>query len=181
MGFNFRKSINLGNGMRLNLGKKSASVSMGKKGVRHSVSTTGRQTTTLSVPGTGVSYSHTTGTKKAAAEKKKRETAKQNAKLTKEQEKLEREKQQLAQERAELERMKLENERRKIAEEKAALERERDGTHPEQPQGKQRFSFRKREAAPSAEPAAEALKPAPQPPSGSTSNPYSSGKAKKSY
>ena len=123
MGFNFRKSINLGKGLRLNLGKKSASISVGKKGVRHSISTTGRQTTTLSIPGTGVSYTHTTGTKKAAAEKKKKEAAKQSAKLAKEKEKLEKEKQKLAAERAELERMKIENERKKIAEEKAALQR----------------------------------------------------------
>ena len=57
MGFNFRKSFSLGNGVRVTVGKKSASVSVGKKGVRGSISTTGRATGTVSIPGTGLSYS----------------------------------------------------------------------------------------------------------------------------
>ena len=71
MGFNFRKTISLGKGLKLNLGKKSASVTIGKKGVHHTISTTGRQTTTVGIPGTGLSYSTTTGTKKQAAAAKK--------------------------------------------------------------------------------------------------------------
>lgn len=63
MGFNFKRSIKLAPGVRLNLGKKSASVSVGKRGVRHSVSTTGKHTTTISIPGTGVSYTTSTGGK----------------------------------------------------------------------------------------------------------------------
>ena len=35
---------------------KSASVSFGTKGVRKTISTSGRETTTFSIPGTGVSY-----------------------------------------------------------------------------------------------------------------------------
>ena len=69
MGFNFRKTISLGKGLKLNLGKKSASVTVGKKGVHHTISTTGKQTTTVGIPGTGLSYSTTTGTKKQAAKK----------------------------------------------------------------------------------------------------------------
>ena len=57
MGFNFRKSFSLGNGVRVTVGKKSASVSVGRKGVRGSISTTGRATGTVSIPGTGLSYS----------------------------------------------------------------------------------------------------------------------------
>ena len=71
MGINFRKTISLGKGLKLNLGKKSASVTIGKKGVHHTISTTGRQTTTVGIPGTGLSYSTTTGTKKQAAAAKK--------------------------------------------------------------------------------------------------------------
>ena len=56
MGFRFRKSISLGGGTRLNIGTKSASVSFGTKGVRKTISTSGRETTTFSIPGTGVSY-----------------------------------------------------------------------------------------------------------------------------
>ncbi|MCR5121531.1 MAG: DUF4236 domain-containing protein [Ruminococcus sp.] len=57
MGFNFRKSFSLGNGVRVTVGKKSASVSVGRKGVRGSISTTGKATGTVSIPGTGLSYS----------------------------------------------------------------------------------------------------------------------------
>ena len=56
MGFRFRKSISLGGGTKLNIGTKSASVSFGTKGVRKTISTSGRETTTFSIPGTGVSY-----------------------------------------------------------------------------------------------------------------------------
>ncbi len=56
MGLRFRKSINLGHGLKLNIGTKSASISVGTKGVRKTISTTGRETTTVSIPGTGLSY-----------------------------------------------------------------------------------------------------------------------------
>ena len=56
MGLRFRKSINLGHGLKLNIGTKSASISAGTKGVRKTISTTGRETTTVSIPGTGLSY-----------------------------------------------------------------------------------------------------------------------------
>ena len=55
MGLRFRKSISLGNGLKLNIGTKSASISAGTKGVRKTISTTGRETTTFSIPGTGIS------------------------------------------------------------------------------------------------------------------------------
>lgn len=56
MGLRMRKSISLGGGARLNLGKKGASVSFGTKGLRHSIHTSGRRTTTVGIPGTGISY-----------------------------------------------------------------------------------------------------------------------------
>ncbi len=56
MGLRFRKSIKLLPGVKLNLGTKSASVSVGKKGIHQSFSTTGRTTTSIGIPGTGVSY-----------------------------------------------------------------------------------------------------------------------------
>ena len=57
MGLNFRKSINLGKGFKLNIGKKSVGISGGVKGARVSVSSSGRKTATFSLPGTGLSYS----------------------------------------------------------------------------------------------------------------------------
>ena len=57
MGLNFRKSINLGKGFKLNIGKKSIGISGGVKGARVSMNSKGRKTATFSLPGTGLSYS----------------------------------------------------------------------------------------------------------------------------
>ena len=57
MGLNFRKSINLGKGFKLNVGKKSVGISGGVKGARVSMNSSGRKTATFSIPGTGLSYS----------------------------------------------------------------------------------------------------------------------------
>ncbi|MCL6597937.1 MAG: DUF4236 domain-containing protein [Alicyclobacillus macrosporangiidus] len=54
MGFRFRKSINLGGGFRLNLGKRSAGISFGVRGARVSINSRGRKTVTVGIPGTGV-------------------------------------------------------------------------------------------------------------------------------
>lgn len=61
MPWSFRKSIKLGPGVRLNLGKKSASISVGGTGYRYNVSTTGRSTTSINIPGTGISYKDSKG------------------------------------------------------------------------------------------------------------------------
>lgn len=65
MGLRFRKSVKLGKGVRLNLGKKGIGFSVGGKGARFSVSPTGRATTSFGIAGTGLSYSHTSGGKKS--------------------------------------------------------------------------------------------------------------------
>lgn len=57
MGLNFRKSINLGKGFKLNIGKSSIGISGGVKGARVSMNSKGRKTATFSIPGTGLSYS----------------------------------------------------------------------------------------------------------------------------
>ncbi len=60
--FRFRKSINLGGGVKLNVGKKGAGISAGVKGARVSVGPSGKRAT-VSVPGTGLSYSKKIGGK----------------------------------------------------------------------------------------------------------------------
>ena len=65
MGFRFRKSFKIAPGVRLNVGKKSASISVGGKGFRTSVSTTGRRTRTVSIPSTGISHVSTSGGKRS--------------------------------------------------------------------------------------------------------------------
>ena len=54
MSIRFRKSINLGGGLRFNLNKKSAGLSFGTKGARFSVNSDGRKTTSIGIPGTGL-------------------------------------------------------------------------------------------------------------------------------
>lgn len=61
MGFRFRKSINLGGGIKLNLNKKSAGLSFGGKGFRYSMNTKGRKTTSVGIPGTGLYYTKSSG------------------------------------------------------------------------------------------------------------------------
>ena len=64
MGWRFRKSVKIAPGVRVNFGKKSTSVSVGGKGYRKTFSSTGKTTTTVGIPGTGLSYSTTENTKK---------------------------------------------------------------------------------------------------------------------
>ena len=61
MGFRFRRSFKIAPGVRVNLNKKSASVSFGTKGLKHTVSTTGKSHTTVGIPGTGLSYTTSSG------------------------------------------------------------------------------------------------------------------------
>lgn len=79
MGLNFRKSIKLADGVKLNVGKKSASVSVGKKGAHVNVSSTGRKSITVGIPGTGLSYTQEIG-KKSTAKKKSSSSSKSGSK-----------------------------------------------------------------------------------------------------
>ncbi|TCL57553.1 uncharacterized protein DUF4236 [Kineothrix alysoides] len=56
MGFRFRKSIKIAPGLKLNINSKSVSVTGGIKGAHHTVSSTGKRTTSVGLPGTGLSY-----------------------------------------------------------------------------------------------------------------------------
>lgn len=63
MGTRFRRSFKVAPGVRVNLNKKSASISFGPKGLKHTVSTTGKSHTTVGIPGTGLSYTTSSGGK----------------------------------------------------------------------------------------------------------------------
>lgn len=54
MSFRYRKSINLGGGVRINLSKSGVGVSCGVPGLRYSVHSSGRRTRTVGIPGTGI-------------------------------------------------------------------------------------------------------------------------------
>lgn len=68
MGLRFRKSIKIAKGVSLNLNKKSVGLSIGGKGARYTINSSGRKTATVGIPGTGLSYSHTStsGRKKSS-------------------------------------------------------------------------------------------------------------------
>lgn len=55
----FRKSIKLAPGVKLNVNKKSVSLTAGTRGAHYTVSSTGRRTKSFGVPGSGVSYRST--------------------------------------------------------------------------------------------------------------------------
>ena len=55
MGLRFRKSINLGP-LRINLSKSGVGFSLGVKGFRIGRRAKGKNTATVSLPGTGLSY-----------------------------------------------------------------------------------------------------------------------------
>ena len=59
--FRFRRSIRLMPGIRINLGKRSASVSIGVQGAHVTLGGPQGTRTTVGLPGTGLSYTETTG------------------------------------------------------------------------------------------------------------------------
>lgn len=69
MGLKFRKSVKIAPGVRMNFGKKGVGMSFGGKGARYSISSTGRRTTSVGIPGTGLSYSSTSGGRKKGGKK----------------------------------------------------------------------------------------------------------------
>lgn len=57
MGFRMRKSFKIAPGIKLNVGTKSVGISMGVKGISHSINSRTGSRTTVGIPGTGISYS----------------------------------------------------------------------------------------------------------------------------
>ena len=63
MGMRFRKSINLGGGARVNISKSGIGGSIGGIGYRYTKKANGGTRTTVSIPGTGISYVKESGSK----------------------------------------------------------------------------------------------------------------------
>jgi hypothetical protein len=61
MGFRARKSFRIAKGVRLNISKSGVGMSVGGGGVRYSAHSSGRRTTTVGVPGSGVAWQSTRG------------------------------------------------------------------------------------------------------------------------
>lgn len=66
MGLRFRKSVSIIPGVKLNFGTTGMSVSTGVPGFRKTFHTSGRVTTSVGIPGTGLYYVDTKNTKKQA-------------------------------------------------------------------------------------------------------------------
>ncbi|GEM_PF-2957113 len=64
MGFNFRKSFNLGKGFKTTVSKSGVGYSWGTKGFRITKTAKGDIKNTFSIPGTGISYTQNVGSKK---------------------------------------------------------------------------------------------------------------------
>lgn len=86
MGLRMRKSIKIAKGVRLNFGKTGASVSFGTRGLRHTIHSSGRRTSSVGIPGTGISYVTTTSGKRKY--KSQAYTKRQQIQLQKQQERL---------------------------------------------------------------------------------------------
>ncbi|MBQ7840843.1 MAG: DUF4236 domain-containing protein [Lachnospiraceae bacterium] len=71
MGLRFRKSFKIAPGVKVNLNKKSAGVTIGTKGAHYTINTSGKRTASVGIPGTGLSYSTSSGGGKKGAKKKK--------------------------------------------------------------------------------------------------------------
>ena len=80
MGLRFRKSITILPGVKLNLGKTGASISLGVKGLHANIHTSGKVTGTASLPGTGVSYQKSKNIKTIIKDLKKKREEKAAAK-----------------------------------------------------------------------------------------------------
>lgn len=72
MGLNFRKSITLLKGVKLNLSKSGPSLSFGKSGLRQSINLKGQGRTTIGIPGTGIYYTKNTNVKKLVKQGKEK-------------------------------------------------------------------------------------------------------------
>ena len=77
MSLRFRKSFKVAPGVRVNVGKRGVGVSVGGRGLRYSVNSSGRRTSTVGLPGTGLSYSSTSSSRsyKTDAYKRRNELA----------------------------------------------------------------------------------------------------------
>lgn len=65
MGIRVSKSFKVAPGIRVRVNAKSTSMTLGGKGMRYTVNSTGRRTATARIPGAGVSVQHTSGSRKS--------------------------------------------------------------------------------------------------------------------
>lgn len=64
MGLRFRQSVRICKGVSINFGKTGTSLSLGTRGARYTIHSSGRRTATVGLPGSGLSYSESYNPKK---------------------------------------------------------------------------------------------------------------------
>ncbi len=80
MGLQFRKRIKICKGVNLNISKTGVGVSVGAKGARYSMHSSGRRTATVGIPGTGLYYTKNLSNSKKKTSTKKGASAKKSTK-----------------------------------------------------------------------------------------------------
>lgn len=75
MGLRFRKSVKICKGVRVNFSKSGTSLSFGGKGLRTTVRSNGRVTSSVGIPGTGLYYTTSSGGKKRSSSSHKSSNA----------------------------------------------------------------------------------------------------------
>lgn len=83
MGLRFRKNIKVAPGVKLNLNKNSASVTVGTKEAHYTVNSNGKKTASAGIAGTGLSYVSTIGDGKKKEAKTNKKTASKTTPTTK--------------------------------------------------------------------------------------------------
>ncbi|MFM1757999.1 MAG: hypothetical protein RL193_576 [Actinomycetota bacterium] len=69
MAFRFRRTLKIAPGIRLNFNKNSWGVSVGPRGAKYTINTSGRRTVSVGIPGSGLSYSESVSGKAIAKAK----------------------------------------------------------------------------------------------------------------
>ena len=61
MGLRFRRTVKIAPGIRLNFNKNSVGVSIGPRGAKYTINSSGRRTASVGIPGTGIYYTESVG------------------------------------------------------------------------------------------------------------------------
>ena len=61
MGFRFRKSIKVAPELKINFNKNSVGATLGTKGAHYTINSSGKRTSSVGIPGTGISYTESSG------------------------------------------------------------------------------------------------------------------------
>lgn len=61
MGFRFRRTMKIAPGLRLNFNKNSIGLSIGPRGAKYTINSSGRRTASVGIPGSGIYYTESVG------------------------------------------------------------------------------------------------------------------------